>query len=147
MGANRPQLGAADSWAAPPDLGQATKSSHLFSLNPLAEFVRAVRSTFGSLSGYTHPSKRQFEERIRRVEVGQFIGFETTATLRAFNRVLFATYDLVLALIFEGIGPAFTGDLFEQLFVEDTLWKFHKGRYVRRVSRSFDHKGHRHAAS
>jgi hypothetical protein len=107
------------------------------------EFVHRFHGAFGALSGYTHVSKPQLEERLRRVERGEFIGFEGPATLRAFNALVAQTYDLVLALVFEGIGPAFTGDLFIQILDDEPSWKFHKGRYVGQISRYFDYKAER----
>ena len=107
------------------------------------EFVSSVHSAFGALSGYTHLSGPQLEERRRRVERGEFMGFESASTLRAFNRLLAQSYDLVLTVIFEGIGAAFTGDLFVQVFDADPDWKFHKGRYVRQISAFFDYKAER----
>lgn len=58
-------------------------------------------------------------------------GFESAATLRAFNELLFNSYDLALTLIFEGIGPAFTADLFEWLLTDQAKWRYHKGKFVR----------------
>jgi hypothetical protein len=110
--------------------------------NPI-DFMESVRSTFGSLSRYTHPSKDQLEERFRRVDRGEFSGFESARTLRAFNRHVGAAYDHILVLIFEGIGPTFTGELFMQIFDHDSAWKFHKGHYVRQVSAHFDYKSER----
>lgn len=39
-------------------------------------FISSVKSAFGALSGYTHLSRTQLEERFRRVEHGEFTGFE-----------------------------------------------------------------------
>lgn len=99
----------------------------------------AVRSAFGALSGYTHVSKRQLEERYRRVGRGEFIGFESAATLRAFIRLLVQTYDLVLALVFEGIGPSFTRDVFAQVLDDEPRWAFRKTRFVAQVAKSVDY--------
>lgn len=100
----------------------------------------AVTSAFGSLSGYTHISAKQLEERVRRASRGEFSGFESAKTLEAFNRVLVQTYDIVLALLFEGIGPAFTGDLFIEVFDHEPTWRFHKTAFVSEMSRFFDYK-------
>lgn len=98
----------------------------------------AVRSLFSSLSGYTHVSRPQMEERLRRAERGEHIGFEQPRTLRAFNAVLRNAYDVVLALVFEGFGPSFTGDVFVNVLDDDPDWKYHRGRYVSGVSAHFD---------
>lgn len=107
--------------------------------DPVA-FQSSVRSAFGALSGYTHVSKHQLDERVRRAQHGEFSGYESARTLEAFNRLVEQTYDLVLVLIFEGIGPAFTGDLFIGVFDEQPAWAFHRSRYVKGVSSQFDHK-------
>jgi hypothetical protein len=99
-------------------------------------FTDAVHSAFGNLSGFTHMSSKQLEERLIRAGRGEFSGFESARTLEAFNRLLTQTYDLVLVLLLEGIGPAFTGDLFVQVFDQTKGWKYHKGRYVSQVSQA-----------
>lgn len=103
----------------------------------------AVRSAFGNLSGYTHISKGQLDERLRRAERGEYTGFEGAATLDAFNRLLVGTYDVILALVFEGIGPGFTGDLFIGVFDDQPEWRFHRTKFVREISRYFDYKAER----
>jgi hypothetical protein len=107
--------------------------------DPLS-FRHAVASLFGSLSGYTHVSKTQMEERFRRFQRQEYIGFEQANTLRAFNKVVANAYDVILALVFEGVGPAFAGDVFVQVLDEDRGWKFHRSRYVKEVSARFDYK-------
>lgn len=100
----------------------------------------AVHSSFGALSGYTHLSKRQLDERLARAARGEFSGFENAKTLEAFNRLLFQTWDIVLALFFEGVGPSFTGDIFIRVLDDRPTWRFHKGSFVREISRHFDYK-------
>jgi hypothetical protein len=109
-------------------------------LNEPDAFRHAVRSAFGVLSGYVHLSERQLKERLVRTERGEFSGFESAKTLEAFNRLVFQTYDLVLVLLFEGIGPSFTGDIFIQALDDEPDWKFHKGRFMSRVGKHFDYK-------
>jgi hypothetical protein len=101
---------------------------------------RAVKQSFGALSGYVHPSKKASQERMRHAQRGEFSGFEGPATLEAFTRLASQTLDLVLVMIFEGIGPAFTGDLFIQLFDERPEWKFHRTKFAKQVSAHFDYK-------
>lgn len=110
-------------------------------------FAGAVHSAFGSLSGFTHMSSKQLEERLGRAARGEFSGFESVRTLEAFNRLLVQTYDVVLVLLLEGIGPAFTGDLFIQVFDEAEDWKFRKGRFVSQISRQFGYKAERNRVS
>jgi hypothetical protein len=100
---------------------------------------QAVKQSFGALSGYVHPSKKASQERMKRAERGEFSGFEGPATLEAFTRMVSQTLDLVLVMIFEGIGPSFTGDLFVQMFDEQPEWKFPRTRFTSQVASSFDY--------
>lgn len=106
-------------------------------------FRNAVASLYGSLSGYTHVSKTQLEERLRRVARGEYIGFELPRTLRTFNGVLSNAYDVILALVFEGFGPAATGDVFVQVLDDDPTWRLHRGTYIGDISAHFDYKHER----
>ena len=72
------------------------------------------------------------------------------ATLVAFNHLLVQTYDVVLVLVFEGIGPSFTGDRFVTAFDSHPQWRFHRTKFVGRMSRHFDQQAerqHRHDTS
>jgi hypothetical protein len=110
-------------------------------------FASAVHSAFGSLSGFTHMSSKQLEERLGQAARGEFSGFESVRTLEAFNRLLVQTYDVVLVLLLEGIGPALTGDMFIQVFDEAEDWKIRKGRFVSQISRQFGYKAERNRVS
>lgn len=103
-------------------------------------FTDAVKSTFGALSGYVHVSPKQLTERFQRVARGEFVGFEGPVTVEAFARDMARTYDLVLALTLEGIGPSFAGDLFVQVFDDEPDWVFHRSTFVQVASRIFDYK-------
>jgi len=111
------------------------------------DFPQAVRRSFSALSGFVHPSRRASEERLARVARGEFTGFEGPKVLEAFTQLASQTLDLVLALIFEGIGPDFSGDLFVSLLDEAPKWKFHKTKFVSQVSGFFDYKVERRPAS
>ena len=60
--------------------------------------------------------------------------------VEAFNRLTSQTLDVAIVLIFEGIGPAFAGDLYTQLFDDYPNWKFHRTRFATQVSQYFDYK-------
>lgn len=101
---------------------------------------QAVTQSFGALSGYVHPSENALQERMRRATRGEFSGFEGPKTLESFTRLVSQTLDLVLVMIFEGIGPSFTGDLFVQVFDERPEWKFHRTKFTKQIASSFDGK-------
>ena len=110
------------------------------------EFQRAVCGSFSALSGFVHPSRRASEERLARAARGEFSGLEGPKVLEAFTRLTSQTLDLVLVLIFEGIGPDFSGDLFVSFLDETPRWKFHKTKFVSQVSAFFDYKSERQKA-
>jgi hypothetical protein len=112
-----------------------------------ADFRNAVKSAFGALSGYVHPSRNQVQERLRRAARGEFTGFEGPELVESFTQLVSQTLDLGVVLIFEGVGPSFTGDLYVQLLDESPGWKFHRTRFTPRIGRFFDYKFERqHAA-
>jgi hypothetical protein len=50
------------------------------------------------------------------------LGFEAPITVEAFARAMLQTYNLVLALLLEGVGPSFAGDLFLQVLGDEPEW-------------------------
>jgi len=106
-------------------------------------FRSTTRGAFGNLSGYVHPSRPALTERLARVGRGEYSGFETGRALESLNRVTLQCLDLVLVLLFHGIGPSFTGDLFVHWLDEQESWSFHRTRWVAEVSRHFDYKAER----
>lgn len=107
---------------------------------PAESFRQDVKSLFSSLSAYVHPSMQQLRERRRKVERGESLGFESADSLVKFSRTLTRVYDIVLALVFEGIGPNFSGDVFIEILDGRTRWKFRNSKYCKAVSRHFDYK-------
>lgn len=103
----------------------------------------AVHSAFGALSGFVHPSRKALEERLARAARGEFGGFEGPAVHETFSRLMSQTLDVVLSLVFQGIGPAFTGDVFIEVLDDRPDWKFHRTKFTAEVSRFFDYKAER----
>ena len=104
------------------------------------EFRDAVTSAFGALSGYVHPSKQQVDERLRRASRGEFTGFEGPKVVETVTQLATQTLDLAVVLIFEGVGPAFTGDMYIHLLDDNPKWKFHRTKFTPEVGRFFDYK-------
>jgi hypothetical protein len=103
----------------------------------------AVKQCFAALSGYVHPSQPAREEWMRRAERGELSGFEGPKVLESFNRLTSQTLDVVLALVFQGVGSSFTGDLFIQVFDDRPTWMYHRTRFVAEISRYFGYKSER----
>jgi hypothetical protein len=103
-------------------------------------FLNELNDVYTQCCAYAHVSRRQIEERLELAERGRSAGFETPQELRNISRFMFRTYDLALALYFHGFGLSMTGDVFINAFDDKPEWKFHKGKYVSRISSYFDYK-------
>lgn len=104
------------------------------------QFIDELNDVYRECCAYVHPSRRQIEERLELAELGRSSGFETAEELRGIARLMFRVYDMALTLYFHGFGLSMTGDVFINVFDEQTDWKFHKAKYVKIVSKHFDYK-------
>ena len=103
------------------------------------EFRNEVKDFFYKSCAYVHPSKRQIDEQVRSYECGNFIGFESAKMFTDINKIIFRAYDMILATMFHGFGHSMAKDLFEQVFMDNPKWKFHKGKYVKQYSKKIFH--------
>jgi hypothetical protein len=103
----------------------------------------AILSLYGGLSLYVHAAIPQFEATMIRSNKGEDAGMESIATLNRFNSLAFQVYDLVLVRMFFGLGLSMAGDIFTSALDNQSKWRFHKGKFVSRMSRCFDYKHER----
>lgn len=102
-----------------------------------------ILSLYSQLSQYVHATASQFEAALARTRRGEDLGKESVATLNRFNGLAFQVYDLVLVRIFHGIGLSLSGDIFTNILDLEPNWRFHKGKFVGRLSKCFDYKAER----
>jgi hypothetical protein len=120
-------------------------------LNYFPEFEKpeeanaAILSLYADLSTYVHAAVTQFESALNRYARGEDTGMESVATLNRFNKLAFQVFDLVLVHIFQSIGLSMTGDTFVDMFDDMPKWRFHKGKFISRLSKCFDYKAERKA--
>ena len=107
------------------------------------DFNSSVRRLYRELCRYVHPSKHQMDERVTLEGKGTSLGFETPKQLRRLNGEIFDVYDIVLVLVFHGLGLGLAGDVFVNALDDNKKWKFHKGRYIKELSAFFDYKAER----
>jgi hypothetical protein len=100
----------------------------------------AALSLYSQLSTYVHASTEQFEASLRAAKRDEGAGMESVATLNKFNVLVFQVYDLVLVRLFLSLGLSAAGDIFTSLLDDLPRWRFHKGKYVGRLSKCFDYK-------
>lgn len=103
----------------------------------------AILSLYSELSRYVHATALQFEHALARARRGEDAGMESVATLNQFNNLAFQVYDLVLVRLFHGLGLSMAGDIFTGILDDEPKWRFHKGKFVARLSRCFDYKAER----
>lgn len=101
-----------------------------------SNFKSEVKDFFYKACAYVHPSKKQIDEQLSNFERGNTIGFESAKMITDINKAVFRAYDMILAMIFHSFGYSMSKDLFEQLYNDDTKWKYHKGKYVKEYSQS-----------
>jgi hypothetical protein len=102
-----------------------------------------ILSLYSELSHYVHATGPQFESAINRAARSEDAGMESVATLNRFNKLVFRVFDLVLVRIFYGIGLSMAGDIFTKTLDDDLAWRFHKGKFVGRMSKCIDYKHER----
>lgn len=103
----------------------------------------AILSLYAELSTYVHAAVPQFQSALNRYARGEDAGRESVATLNRFNKLAFQVYDLVLVQIFQSIGLSMAGDAFVEMFDDMPQWRFHKGKFIARLSKCFDYKHER----
>lgn len=107
-------------------------------------FAIAVRDAWVKGSNYVHLTKRRIDEKLTLRKQGVSLGFETIDMLKQAVADVHEACSMVMILIFETIGPSFTGDI----FVDGKLdkmddWAFHANGYMAAVDSSFDYKHER----
>lgn len=103
-------------------------------------FKSEVQATFRELCAYVHPSVRQIDERVRRDAIGEHVGFESVKTLESQTKELRRVLDQLLVIVFHGLGLGLAGDVFTVSLDGNPAWKFHRTKFVSRVSKHFDYK-------
>ncbi|MEG4201849.1 hypothetical protein [Microcoleus sp. Pol12A5] len=104
------------------------------------QLIDDIYNIYRDCCAYVHVSREQIEERLKAIEKGRPLGFETAKELKNIGRLMFRVYDIVLTLYFHGCGMETTGDVFINHLDDLTTWKFHKGKYVSIVSAFFNYK-------
>jgi hypothetical protein len=106
-------------------------------------FSDDVNVLYTELCKFVHPSKDQLDEYFYRSKRGATLGFETAKELVSMGALLFRVLDILLVLVFQGLGPTTTGDMFIHMLDDIPKWKFHKGKHCKIVSSLFNYKAER----
>lgn len=108
-----------------------------------AEFRASVTSHYADLSSYVHRSPEQLREELGRLGTGAPAPSLLAADLERFNRLCFAVYDVAMFLQMQVLGLGLSGDSFVHGLDSVSHWPFHRGKFVRRLSASFNYKHER----
>jgi len=109
----------------------------------MPRFRADVKDVFKQMSGFVHPSRRQIDAYLRQFDKGSWPGNESVSEAWKMSRLVFRVYDLVLVLLFTGVGPSLAGDIFVHVFDDEPEWKFHKGTHMKQHSQLHDAKHER----
>lgn len=109
-----------------------------------ASFSASVRNAWVKASNYVHLTKRRVDEKLKLRDQGATLGFETTEMLKQVVADVHEACSIVMVLMFETIGPSFTGDiLVTGALDERDDWAFHASGYIAVVDSFFDYKHER----
>ena len=107
------------------------------------DFGNSVRNAWVKGSNYVHPTKQRMNEKLLLREKGIIIGMETLEMMKSIVADVHETCSIVVVLVFETIGPPFTGDLLVECLDEIDDRAFWKSEFVATVDAHFDYKHER----
>lgn len=106
-------------------------------------FKNEILSLYSYLSTITHPSHDSLQEVERLSKKGVYTSMESVSALNTLAKNFFNVLDVSLVLVFHSIGLGLAGDVFVQCLDDEKKWKFHKGKFVKELSKCFDYKAER----
>lgn len=112
----------------------------IYGLPEKNDFKAATNCLYKDLCKYVHASNSQSSERITKSSRGEYLGFTSSEEIEDLSKLVFQTFDIILSCQFSALGPSMTGDLFINVYDDQTEWAFHKGYFVSRISKSYDYK-------
>lgn len=106
-------------------------------------FIQATRNAWVRSSNYVHLTKRRMDEKLSLRAKGIRLGFETAEMLAEVTLEVHHVCSIVVVLVFETIGPSFTGDILVDGIDSDENWPFHADEFLAVVDSHFDYKHER----
>lgn len=106
-------------------------------------FAKNVQHAWVRASNYVHLTKRRMDEKLQLREQGVTLGFENIEVLKNTVAEVHEVCTIALILVFETIGPDFTGDLLVDCLDEQEEWAFHASEYMAIIDSYFDYKHER----
>lgn len=111
--------------------------------NQRQSFATSVRDAWVRGSNYVHLTKRRVDEKLHLREQGVTLGFETIEMLKQVVAEVHEACSIVMVLIFETIGPSFTGDILVGGLDDNDEWALHASGYIAVVDSFFDYRQER----
>lgn len=109
----------------------------------IKDFINNANDVYKKLCQYVHPSKNQINELIGRRNRGSHIGFESEIEIKHINNLVYKVLELTLVAYITSLGFSSAGDIFIYFLDEMKYWKFHKSKYVKKISKIYDYKHER----
>lgn len=106
----------------------------------IKEFINSANDVYKKLCQYVHPTKSQIDEIIDRYNRGSYIGFESEKELKRINNLIYKVFEIVIALHITNLGVSSAGDVFIFYLDKEKDWKFHKSKYIKKISEFYDYK-------
>ena len=106
-------------------------------------FAQYTKKAWVRSSNYVHLTKRQMDQKLELREKGIALGMETVEMLKEVVSEVHEVCSIVSIIIFETIGPSFTGDIFVDNLDSHDHWTLHANGYIALVDSYFDYKHER----
>ncbi|KEI94405.1 hypothetical protein N496_19935 (plasmid) [Clostridium botulinum A2B3 87] len=106
----------------------------------IKDFIDNTNDVYKKLCKYVHPSKNQINEFIGRYKRGSYIGFESEVDIKQINNLVYKVFELVISFYITSLGFTFAKDIFIHYLDEKKNWKFHKSKYIKKISNAYDYK-------
>ena len=105
------------------------------------ELANELKDIYSKCCKYVHRSRDQIDLYLASIQKGSSPGFESVKEFRNVNREFARLCDTVLFLTLSVLGPSgLTGDLFVQVFDDQSSWPYHKTKYIQLLSKHYDYK-------
>lgn len=108
-----------------------------------APFLEDLGQLYGAASEYVHLTHSQLHARIRAVEAGHTLGFESAAEATAANKLIVRSLAASLVLVFHSVPTYVAGDFFVEPDGTSLDWFFAQSKYLANIDAHFDYKHER----
>jgi hypothetical protein len=107
------------------------------------QFDEELGRLYGETSTFVHLTPAQIMQRIATVDAGRTVGFESSADVESFNKLISRGFAASLVLVFHSVGEYVAGDFFVEWDGSTIDSHFMGSRFIAAIDGWFDYKAER----